>query len=546
MKLRSIIPYTVLVAALAGGIVWRLQDKRAVAGELVKSQAARKNSAPSVVLAVAGPQKLVQTLEIMGSLESPSTVKLAARSAGRVTFLAVREGSTVAAGQTLVRIDPVDLKAAVTQQEASVPEAKARLAQAQATVDTGRVSVLTGIEQRSAAVESAQATLSRAQQSRDALLAAAKAAVADADARVQSARVVVENAKNDHASALANQSNLKAKLTRAESLLEKGFVAAQAVEDARTVLDVQGNVVATAHGRIATAEAALESQKALLAAAKEQVTVTEKGAIGEIGTAKAAKKQAESALVLAKSNRSQSVAMRENIAALRQSVAAAESQLTQARARLAETELRSTISGIVTAKPVDEGSSVTAGQTILTIQQLDSLYLTASVPVEQSSAVGIGTKAEVVLDALPGKPFLATVAEVNPAADPQSRQYTIRCKLENASGKLRPGMFAHLTLELRTINAAVVVPSDAVKTTPKGSTVTVVDAENTASVRQVTLGTKVGGAVEVLSGVAAGERVVTLSYSPVKDAQKVKTAEGAAKGPKVGRSPSDASSEVKR
>ncbi|WP_395090837.1 efflux RND transporter periplasmic adaptor subunit [Armatimonas sp.] len=549
MKLRSLLPYTLLIASLAGGIAWRLQDKRTVAADLVKSQAARKGAAPSVVLGTAGPKRLVQTLEVIGSLESPRTVKLAARTSGRVVFLAAREGSAVKAGEVLVRIDPVELKDAVLQQEATVAEARARLAQAQATVDTGRVSVLTGIDTRRAALEGAQATLNRAEQTRDAQLAAAKAAVADADARVQSAQVVVANAKNDQASALANQTNLKAKLARAESLLAKGFVSAQSVDDARTAFEVQGNVVETTKGRVATAEAAVESQKALLNAAQQQVTVAEKGALSEIETAKAAKKQATAALTLASSNRSQTVASRENIAALKQGIAAAEAQLAQARARLGETELRSALSGIVTARPVDEGSSVTAGQTILTIAQLDSLYVSASVPVEQSATVAVGTRAQIRLDALPGKPLTATVTEVNPAADPQSRQYLIRFKLDNTNGKLRPGMFARLILELRTINAAVVVSSDAVKTTPKGSTVTVVDSENTAMVRPVTLGAKVGSDVEILSGVAAGEHVVMLSYSPVRDGHKVKKAskdkstEDAAERPKAGRSPS---TEVKK
>ena len=522
MKVHQLLPYSLLVVALAGGIAWRLQDKRSVAQELDKSQAARKTQLPGVVLATAGPKQLVQSLEVVGTLEAPNTVRLSSKVAGRIAFLAGHEGTPVKAGDVLVRIDPGELNAVVLQQEAAVAEAKARLAQAQSLVDTGRISVLTGIDQRRAAIEGAQATLNRALQTRDAQLATVKAAVADAEARVQSARVVVENTKNDLATAQANQSNLKAKLGRAESLLAKGFVAAQAVDDARTALEVQGNIVETAKGRIATADAALESQKALLAAAQQQVTVTEKGALAEIELAKSAKKQAESALTLATANRSQTIASRQNIAALAQSVSAAEAQLAQARSRLGETELRSPLSGIITARPFDEGSSVTAGQTVLTIQQLDWLYVSASIPVEQTSAIGIGTRATVTLDALPGKPLTATVAEVNPTADPQSRQYLVRLKLDNAGGRLRPGMFAHITLELRTINAAVVVSSDAVKTTPKGSTVTVVDAASVAAIRPVTFGAKVGGDVEILSGVAAGERVVMLAYAPVKEGQKVK------------------------
>lgn len=521
MKLSHVLPYSAVALCLAGGIFWRLQEKRAVAEDLQKSQAARKGAAPNVVLGTAGPKQLVESLEAVGTLESSSVVRLSSRVAGRIAQLTVREGERVTPGQVLVRIDPGDLRAAVLQQEAAVAEARARLAQSKANQDTMRVSVLSGIEQQRAAVESADAALDQAQKTQEAQVAAVKAGVTDADAKLQSATVVVENAKNDLASATANLENLKTRLSRAESLLEKGFVSAQSVDDARTTLKVQQAVVETAQGRVAAARAARDSAQAVLTAAQQQVTVTEKRGLADIEQARAQKRQAEAALRLASANRSQNTAYQENLAALRQSVSVAEALLAQAKARLAETEIRSPGAGTVTARAQDEGSNVTAGQSILTIQGLGWLYVTASVPVEQSARVRVGTRAQVLLDAFPGERFTASVAELNPAADPQSRQFTIRLKLDNTAGRFRPGMYARVALETKVTEAPVVVPSDAVKTSPKGSTVTVVDSESVAHVVPVELGVAVGDDIQVLSGVEAGAKVVLLSYSPVRDGQKV-------------------------
>lgn len=521
MNVRPLVPYVILAVALVAGVAWRLQDKRALAGELVKTQAARKGAAPSVVLATAQAKRLTQTLEVVGTLESPQLARLSSKVPGRILSLPKREGAPVLEGELLARIDPGDLLAAVHQQEAAVAEAKARLAQAKATQDTTRVGVASGIEQQSAVVSSADAELEQAQQSQAAQVAAARSAVADASAKVEAAKVAVANAKNDEANARANLENLRQKATRARALLEKGFIAAQAADDAQTSLQVQLGLVDSAHGRVVAAQASLESARAVLTAAENQVTVIEKKGIADIAVARAKKRQAQASLSLARSNRTQTTAYKENLAALGQALAAAQAQLAQARARLTDTELRSPLSGTLTARTFDEGSHVTAGQPILTIQALSWLYATASVPVEQSASVRLGTKATVLLDAFPRERFEATVAELTPTADPQSRQFTVRLKLDNRTGRFKPGMYARVLLETRSVDAAVVVPSDAIKTSPRGSTVTVINNEETAELRAVELGMKQGGDVQVLSGVAAGERVVVLSYTPIKDGQKV-------------------------
>ena len=212
----------------------------------------------------------------------------------------------------------------------------------------------------------------------------------------------------------------------------------------------------------------------------------------------------------------------------------AKAQLNQAQSKVSDTELKSSIDGVVTARQGDEGSLASAGQPLLTVQYLKWLYVTASIPIEQGNQVRLGSPAQIAIDALPGQTFDASVIQVNPSADEQSRQFTIR--IENAKGQLRPGMFAHLHIITGTTRNATVVPRDAVTTNPDGSTVIVVDKDMVAHVTPVVVGSSDTDIIQIRDGVSSGDRVVVLSYSQVKDGAKVREGDaGGGKGKGKGK-----------
>jgi RND family efflux transporter MFP subunit len=144
-----------------------------------------------------------------------------------------------------------------------------------------------------------------------------------------------------------------------------------------------------------------------------------------------------------------------------------------------------------------------------------------SLPVEQSSQVFTGQKAIVTFDALPGQTFVGTVSDLNPAADPTSRQFTIDVKLDNSREIIRPGMYGRAELVVKTIHAKVIVPREAVQNADTQPTVMVVGKDMVAHSTPVVLGASDGANYEILSGLQPGDRVVSLSYVPVKDGQKV-------------------------
>lgn len=479
--------------------------------------------APSnVEVAAAGPKEIVRTLEVVGTVESPYNVRLSPKTGGRIDYLEVREGTPVKAGEVLVRLDPTEIEGQVVQQQAAVAEAQSRLAQAQITQAPTNVGIATTILQQKANLASVQADYDQVRENYAAQVAAAQAAVTDAQAKVDAAEAQVANAKANLASAQANLENAKVRYDRVNSLYKQGFIAAQDVDDARTTMNVQAAAVKVAQGQVDAASSASRSAVAVKNAASNNAKIVERKGQADIAAAKARVDQARAQVTAANANQAQAPAYEANLAALRSSVAAAQAQLRQAEARRADTALRSPIDGIVTARAADPGSIASPGTAVLTIQSMKSLYVTSAVPVEQSAKVTVGTMVSFTLDALPGRTFNAPVAEVNPSADPQNRQFMIRLKIDNSDQKLRPGMYARLNIVLERERAAVAVPREAVKTASDGTkNVVVVDEKNVAHQVKVETGSEDPKTIEIVKGLADGERVVTLSYMPVRDGQQV-------------------------
>lgn len=490
----------------------------------------------NVEVATSAPAVIENTLNVVGSVESPYNIRISPKTAGRINYLEVREGARVTAGQILVKIDPTEIQGQILADRAAIAEAQSRLAQAQITQAPTNVGIATTIEQQGANLASAQADYGQVTANYTATVAAAHSSVVDAQAKVAAAQSAVENAKASLNSAQANLRNALTKYTRTDTLYKQGFTAAQDVDDARTEVDVQRAAVNVAQGQVDAANSALKSAEAVRDSAMSNEKIVARQGLANIQASKAKVTQAKAQLTAAVSNRAQGPAYQANLAALRAAVVAAQGELSQAQARLADTDLRAPIDGIVTERSADPGSIASPGTSVLTIQSLNQLYVTGSVPVEDTRAVSIGTTVMFSVDAIPGKTFTAPVAELNPSADPLSRQFMIRLKLDNKSGELKPGMFARMNLVLEKVNAAVAVPREAVETDSNGEkSVFVVDDKKVAHQVKVTIGAEDAKYIEIKEGLQPGQQVVTLSYTPVKDGQTVTIGKPDAGGGKGGR-----------
>jgi HlyD family secretion protein len=477
----------------------------------------------TVELAKADSRMILNSLQTVGTAESPFRVEIAPKTTGRIEFLLAREGDQVRKGDVLVRIDPSELQAQVLQQQAQVAQAQSRLAEAQLGQGSATVSASSQIQQQRAGLTGAQAEFNQVRKNYAAQVATAQSAVDEATSRVNSAESSVKNAQSEVQRQQANLKNAKTKLARIENLYRQGFIAAQDVDDARTEVDVQQAAVNSAQQSVVSAQSAVALAEAQKRGAQQQLSIAKQKGQADVIAARARVTQAQAGVQVANANRTQGPAYKQNLAALQANVQAARAQLSQAQARLSDTVLRSPIDGTVTARSADPGALAAPGSPVLVVQSLDWLYVTASLPIENSSVVTNNQVVQIEFDALPGQKFTGQVSNINPAADVKTRQFGMRVKLPNPGHKIKPGMFGRLSIVTGRVNADVAVPREAVKIMPDGkSTVTVVDKDLTAHVVEVKVGASDDKGVQILEGVKPGDRVVTLTFTPIREGQKVK------------------------
>jgi HlyD family secretion protein len=200
-----------------------------------------------------------------------------------------------------------------------------------------------------------------------------------------------------------------------------------------------------------------------------------------------------------------------------QELKAAEGQLTSARgkyqgaqAQLSFAEVRSPIDGVVTERPLYPGEMPAAGSPLITVMDLSQVVVRAHIDQQLAAALKVGNTASIsapeIADDIPGK-----VTMISPALDPGSTTVEVWVQAANPHERIRPGGSARLTIIAETVPDALVIPAIGVLTTPDGSTsIMVVDAQEKPHQRTVKLGIRDGENVQVVEGLQAGERVVTV------------------------------------
>lgn len=516
------------LAVLGALVAWRIQMKRTEAAAIAAQRQARRKAAPVVSVAVAQVRDIVQTFEGVGTVEAPMNVRLSPEVSGRILFIAGREGERVSRGQVLVRLDPSELEAQVAQRRATLIAEKHRLEQARISQLPTDTSVTSDVQQKEAELASAKARLDQALQNLEAQVGAAEASVLEMKGRVESATAAIANAEAAVRSAQANLQNARAQFERISNLYQQGYVSQQEVDNARTAVSVQEAAVDVAQGQRRAAAASRDSALAQQQAAEKQLEVVRAKAKADVEAATADVARAQAALDYAKANTARKPAYQESLAALQASVKAAQAALTNAEVQLSQTVIRSPIDGFITARYADPGALATPGQPILTVQAIQQVWVTVSVPEEVQRAIRIGHPGTVTFDALPGKQFSAKVTQINAAADSTTRQFAVRLTLPNPEGTIKPGMFARVTLVTQRIANAVVVPPEAVQKGRTGTFVVVVGEDQRAHHRPVVVGESDQRGVAIRQGLRPGEQVVVLSSTLVRDGQEVRAGMGRA------------------
>ncbi len=181
----------------------------------------------------------------------------------------------------------------------------------------------------------------------------------------------------------------------------------------------------------------------------------------------------------------------------------------------------SPVCGIVTDYKAVAQTSVNPDTELYTLSDLSSVWVNADVYEYEAPFVKVGQRAEIQLSYYPGKTWQGRISFVYPAVDPATHTMKVRIELPNPGLQLKPQMFADVTLRIDYGNQ-LVVPQEAVLDSGQEQRVFVAHEGGNFEPRRITIGAKVDGKVVVLSGLKAGETVVTSGNFLIDSESKLK------------------------
>ncbi len=199
---------------------------------------------------------------------------------------------------------------------------------------------------------------------------------------------------------------------------------------------------------------------------------------------------------------------------------AALARMNVVRAALSDRVITAPFDGVLGLRQVSPGSLVTPGTAIATLDDISVIKLDFSVPERFLSLLARGQDVAARSETYPGREFAGTVTSVDSRVDPVTRSATVRAAVPNPDRLLRPGMLMSVVL-FRAPRSALVVPEIAVMQVGPESFIFRVKPDNTAERVKVSLGSRRKGEVEIVQGLAAGDRIVTEGIVKLRDGASV-------------------------
>lgn len=569
--MKRILTIVVVLAALIGGGVFVAKTLGAAA-----TPAATKYRIASVETGT-----VKKTVTATGSLMAWTTIDIKSRAGGRILKLAVEEGRVVKKGDLIANIDPSDTRLTVNQAQADIDANKSRVAETRQTMALQKTQTEVAIRTAEANLASAKASLLSAEARLASARSTAGAQSSLTEASVESAKanlhaeetklnqLRVATQPQQEAQARANLDEAKANLINAEAnlqrqmkLVDRGFVAMSAVDQAKATYGVYKANVATAQQKVNTLqpeqdadikaqEARVEQLRAALKTAEANRVQDDlkkqdvRSAEASVVQAQADVKQQEARLMEAKAGRMNLEIRNSQIAQAIASGERSKAALVNANIQLKDTEVRAPRDGIILQKYVEEGTIITSGQSfnssgtsIVQLGDISRMYVDVSVDETDIANIEIGQKVDVTFDAFNSTPIDGTVIRVDPTAKVASNVTTlhVRVEVDNSSqiySLLKPGMNASCDFIIGKKTDVVMVPNEAIRTNtdgsryveiPEGGTPAPAEKDQEADPalfvgvklrkQPIDIGLEGNESTQIKSGVKEGDKLVTQTVEP--------------------------------
>lgn len=194
------------------------------------------------------------------------------------------------------------------------------------------------------------------------------------------------------------------------------------------------------------------------------------------------------------------------------------------RTRIEKKMIRAPFAGELGIREVNLGQFLSEGTSIVSLQQLDPIYLDFSLPERHISQLAKNQVITATIQSYPDRIFTGKIVALNPSVTQDTRSLKVRAKLNNADKLLRPGMFAQIQIESGNAIAVLTLPDTAISYNPYGNSVFLIEKNEsglTVQSRQVVTGQSREGRVEIVSGLQAGDRVVSAGQVKLRNGMPV-------------------------
>lgn len=202
---------------------------------------------------------------------------------------------------------------------------------------------------------------------------------------------------------------------------------------------------------------------------------------------------------------------------------AASAAVALAQARLDQCRILAPFSGIAGLRMVSPGDYVSAGQDLVNLEDLSTLKLDFRLDEAALPSLAVGQALKLTVDSYPDQTFAAELYAIDPRVSPETRSIGLRARLPNPDGKLRAGQFARVRLAIDQRTQAIVIPEQAIF--PRGDKqFAYVVVGGKAQLRELRIGQRSPGSVEVLSGLAPNDALVISGLQHLSDGAAVDAA----------------------
>ncbi len=211
--------------------------------------------------------------------------------------------------------------------------------------------------------------------------------------------------------------------------------------------------------------------------------------------------------------------------------AQADARLTLLRKRLENTLILAPFDGVLEQRYVDADELVAPGTAVVRVLDPHNLKLSVGVPERYAPDVGVGSRAYIVFDVLPGHEFEGTVKFAAAAVDPVSRTFEVEIALENPQRRIKPEMIANVRIVRHAYDAVLVAPQQAVRRVERGFVAFVAASSEQGPIaeeRLLTLGPSYANRVVVEKGLSPGDRLIVRGQTQVAQGSRIHVVEGRA------------------